>query len=387
MSCQHGRLFYTPHSIFNNEYNNEADMSGNTFGRVLRLTTFGESHGTGLGGILDGCPSGLPLSEADLQADLDLRKPGQGPTATKRKEADRVQILSGVFEGVTTGTPIAFYISNEDQRSRDYGNLAEIFRPGHADWGYFRKYGDVRDYRGGGRASGRETVARVAGGAIAKKLLAREGISVLAACVELGGIAVDPADIDMDGAPVRPYFAAADCAPPLWDSVVAKTRTAGDTLGGIVRIVARNVPAGLGEPVFDKLEAMLAHAIMSVGAVKGFEVGEGFGAAALRGSQNNDTILPGPGNRVEDACFSSNHAGGILGGISSGQDIVLRAAVKPIASIAQEQQTINKSGQAATVLIGGRHDLAAIPRIVPVLSAMTALTLADALLLQRRMDA
>jgi len=362
-------------------------MSGNTFGRVLRLTTFGESHGTGLGGILDGCPSGLPLSEADLQADLDLRKPGQGPTATKRKEADRVQILSGVFEGVTTGTPIAFYISNEDQRSRDYGNLAEIFRPGHADWGYFRKYGDVRDYRGGGRASGRETVARVAGGAIAKKLLAREGISVLAACVELGGIAVDPADIDMDGAPVRPYFAAADCAPPLWDSVVAKTRKAGDTLGGIVRIVARNVPAGLGEPVFDKLEAMLAHAIMSVGAVKGFEVGEGFGAAALRGSQNNDTILPGPGNRVEDACFSSNHAGGILGGISSGQDIVLRAAVKPIASIAQEQQTINKSGQAATVLIGGRHDLAAIPRIVPVLSAMTALTLADALLLQRRMDA
>lgn len=360
-------------------------MAGNTFGRILRLTTFGESHGPGLGGVLDGCPSGIELCEADLQAELDLRRPGQGPTATKRKEADRVEIVSGVFEGLTTGTPIAFYIANQDQRSRDYGDLAEIFRPGHADWSYFRKYGDVRDYRGGGRSSGRETAARVAGGAIAKKILAQQGIIVLAACVELGGIAVPDEAIDMDGATSRPYFAAADMAPPLWDTVVAEARKAGDTLGGIVRIVARNVPAGLGEPVFDKLEAKLGHAIMSVGAVKGFEVGEGFQAAHRRGSQNNDPILPGPDGRIESVCFASNHAGGILGGISSGQEIVLRAAVKPIASIAQVQQTVDKQGHASIVRVGGRHDLAAIPRIVPVLSAMTALTLADALLLQRRM--
>ncbi len=365
-------------------------MAGNSFGRILRLTTFGESHGVGLGCVLDGCPAGLELCEADIQCDLDRRKPGQGPTATKRKEADRVQILSGVFEGRTTGTPIALYIANEDQRSRDYGNLAEIFRPGQADWGYFCKYGDVRDYRGGGRASGRETAARVAAGAIARKLLARQGISVLAACVALGGIAIEPDAIDMDGALERPYFAASDDAPARWDAVVAEARKAGDTLGGIVRIVARNVPAGLGEPVFDKLEALLGHAIMSVGAVKGFEVGEGFGAAGLRGSQNNDPLLPGPlggaAGSGGDARFASNHAGGILGGISSGQEIVLRAAVKPIASIAQEQQTIDKQGNATKIVIGGRHDLAAIPRIIPVLSAMTALTLADALLLQKRME-
>ncbi|MDO5483464.1 MAG: chorismate synthase [Desulfovibrionaceae bacterium] len=360
-------------------------MAGNPFGRILRLTTYGESHGPGLGGILDGCPAGMELDEADIQTELDLRKPGQGPTATKRKEADRVRILSGVFEGRTTGTPIAFHIANEDQRSRDYGNLAELFRPGHADWGYFCKYGDVRDYRGGGRSSGRETVARVAGGAIAKKILARRGITILAACVELGGIAVPAASIDMDGALSRPYFAAADTAPPLWDEAVAEARKAGDTLGGIVQVVARQVPAGLGEPVFDKLDAMLAHALMGVGAVKGVEVGEGFNAARQRGSQNNDAMLPGPDGSVHSACFASNHAGGILGGISSGQDIILRAAVKPIASIAQEQRTIDKHGNAASVLVGGRHDLSAIPRIVPVLAAMTALTLADAMLLQERM--
>lgn len=358
-------------------------MAGNTFGRVLRLTTFGESHGPGLGGILDGCPAGLELCEADIQTDLDLRKPGQGPTATKRREADRVRLLSGVFEGRTTGTPIAFYIANEDQRSRDYGNLAEIFRPGHADWSYFQKYNGIRDHRGGGRSSGRETAARVAGGVIARKILARRGVTVLAACVELGGIAV-PA-VDMDGALRRPYFAASDAGPALWDAAVAEARKAGDTLGGIVQIVARDVPAGLGEPVFDKLEAVLAHAVMSVGAVKGVEVGEGFAAARLRGSQNNDPLLPGADGAIESVRFASNHAGGILGGISSGQDIILRAAVKPIASIAHDQHTVDTTGRAATVRIGGRHDLCAIPRIVPVLSAMTALALADVLLLQSRM--
>ncbi|MBD5416464.1 MAG: chorismate synthase [Desulfovibrio sp.] len=367
-------------------------MAGNTFGRVLRLTTFGESHGPGLGGVLDGCPAGLPLSEADLQAELDLRRPGQGPASTKRKEPDTVHLLSGVFEGQTTGTPIAFYIANEDQRSRDYGKLAELFRPGHADWSYHQKFGGIRDYRGGGRSSARETAARVAGGAIARKLLSVAcGTVIRAACVELGGIAVPEAEIDMKDAVARPYFAASEAAPALWDAAVAEARAAGDTLGGIVRIVAEQVPAGLGEPVFDRLDATLAHALMSVGAVKGVEVGDGFAAARSRGSANNDALFPAEGadgcGHAPRARFGSNHAGGILGGISSGQDIILQAAVKPIASIAQEQATVDRQGRPTSVTVGGRHDLAAIPRIVPVLAAMTALALADAYLLQRRMAA
>lgn len=364
-------------------------MAGNTFGRVLRLTTFGESHGPGLGGVLDGCPAGIPLDEADLQAELDLRRPGNGPASTRRREPDTARLLSGVFEGRTTGTPIAFYIANEDQRSRDYGNLAALFRPGHADWSYHQKYHGIRDYRGGGRSSGRETAARVAGGAIARKLLARAcGTIIRAACVELGGIAVPEAEVDMAGAAGRPYFAASDAAPALWDAAVAEARAQGDTLGGIVRIVAERVPAGLGEPVFDRLDATLAHALMSVGAVKGVEVGDGFAAARRRGSANNDELHPAGGagcGAHPSARFGSNHAGGILGGISSGQDIVLQAAIKPIASIAREQATVDTDGNAAAVIVGGRHDLSAIPRIVPVLSAMTALALADALLLQRRM--
>ncbi|GHU91314.1 chorismate synthase [Deltaproteobacteria bacterium] len=354
-------------------------MAGSSFGRLLRLTTFGESHGSGLGGVVDGCPAGLALSEADMQAELDLRKPGHGPTATRRKESDRVRLLSGVFAGVTTGTPIAFYIVNEDRRSHDYGDLAGVFRPGHADWSYFQKYNGIRDYRGGGRASGRETAARVAGGVIAKKILCRRGVTISAACVELGGIAVPPEDVDIARAGARPYFAASDAAPALWDMRVAEARKNGDTLGGIVLITVQNVPAGLGEPVFDKLEAVLAHAVMSVGAVKGVEFGAGFAAARSTGSRNNDPLLPG-------GMFASNHAGGILGGISSGQDIVLRAAVKPIASIAQKQRTVDREGRAAEILVGGRHDLAAIPRVIPVLCAMAALALADALLLQTRME-
>ena len=354
-------------------------MSGNTFGRVLRLTTYGESHGAGIGGVLDGCPAGLPLSEADMQHDLDLRKPGQGATATKRKESDTVRILSGVFEGRTTGTPIAFHIANEDQRSQDYGNLAEVFRPGHADWGFFQKFQGLRDYRGGGRSSGRETAARVAAGAAARLLLAAHGIRVDAAAVELGGIAVPPEERELSEAFSRPYYAASSAVTAAWDARVAEARKAGDTLGGIVEIRARDVPPGWGEPAFDKLDACLAYALMGVGAVKGVEVGDGFAAARSTGSANNDPLTP--------EGFASNHAGGILGGISSGQDIILRAAVKPIASIAQEQRTIDREGRPASVLVGGRHDLSAIPRIVPVLRAMTALTLADALLLQARMAA
>lgn len=359
-------------------------MAGNTFGKIFRVTTFGESHGPAIGGVVDGCPAGLEICAGEIQAELDRRKPGYGATATKRKESDTIQLLSGIMDGKTTGTPIGFVIANEDQRSRDYGNLANVFRPGHGDYTYFCKYTGIRDYRGGGRASGRETACRVAAGAIAKKLLATVcDARIFGACIELGGIAVPPGEQDLAHALGRPYFAASDDAPALWDDAVARARKAGDTLGGIVRILARNIPAGLGEPVFDKLDAMLAHAIMGVGAVKGVEIGAGFAAARLRGSQNNDLLAPGDGVL---ASFSGNNAGGILAGISSGQDIVIQAAIKPIASISQEQRTIDAQGRPAAITIGGRHDLSAIPRVIPVLTAMTALTLADALLLQRRMD-
>lgn len=359
-------------------------MAGNTFGEILRLTTFGESHGKGLGGVLDGCPAGLPISSEEIQAELDLRKPGAGAAGTARSEDDKIEILSGVFEGVTTGTPLGFYIANKDCRSGDYASLRDVFRPGHADYGYFRKYNGIRDYRGGGRASGRETAARVAGGAIAKKILKlRFGASVRGACVELGGVAVPENDIDLTGARSRPYFAASDAVVPLWDGLVQRTREERDTLGGIALIVASGAPAGLGEPVFDKLDATLARAIMSVGAVKGVEFGSGFAAARSRGSLNNDVMYPGSGKTPR---FGSNNAGGILGGISTGQDIIIRAAVKPIASLPRPQDTVTRNGEAAVVVVGGRHDLSAVPRAVPVMEAMVALALADAALLQSRMD-
>lgn len=365
-------------------------MPGSTFGRLFCLTTFGESHGPALGGVVDGCPSGIPLNTAFIQSRLNRRRPGKSGSAglagTSRDEADAVRLLSGIFEGRTTGTPIAFVIENTDQRSRDYGNLATVYRPGHADISYDAKYG-LRDYRGGGRASGRETVARVAGGAIAEALLARHGIIVSAATVELGGIAIPvidaPAIHAIDTAHSRAYYAAHDAIIPQWDALVREAKDAGDTLGGIVQIVARGVPAGLGEPVFAKLDAQLAAALMSVGAVKGVEIGAGFSAARLRGSQNNDSPLP----VAAGGGFASNHAGGILGGISSGQDIILRAAIKPIPSIAKEQETVDIHGSRVLLNIGGRHDICAIPRIVPVLTAMTALVLADALLMQQRMRA
>lgn len=361
-------------------------MSGNTFGRLLKLATFGESHGPAIGGILDGCPAGLPIDEAEIQKEVDFRRPGQGVASTARKESDKVRILSGIFEGKSTGTPIAFYIANEDQRSRDYSKIAEVFRPGHADWSYFKKFHGHRDYRGGGRASGRETAIRVAAGAIAKKILhmACRG-RILAACVQLAGIPCPPDKMDIEDAAARPFFAAADGMTEIWTEAVEKARSNNDSIGGIVLVVARNIPAGLGEPVFDKLDALLALALMSVGAVKGVEFGSGFSGAAMRGSENNDFIFPAlPGETVPR--FATNHAGGILGGISSGQEIVMRAAVKPIASISQSQNTIDIHGNATTINIGGRHDISAIPRVVPVLSAMAALTLADALLLQQRME-
>lgn len=350
-------------------------MSGNTFGEIFKLTTFGESHGAGLGGVVDGCPAGIPLDESLIQLELDKRKPGQGGLAsTSRKEPDQIKILSGVFDGKTTGTSIGFYIENTNQRSHDYSKIKDVFRPGHADFSFNAKYG-FRDYRGGGRSSGRETVSRVAGGAIAQELLRQEGIAVYAYTVELGGI---PAEIkDFEGAQDRPYFSPDPDIIPAWEERIKDVKSQGDTLGGVVEVRATSVPAGLGEPVFDKMDARLAYALMSVGAVKGVEIGSGMNAACSLGSLNNDPIGPDG--------FLSNNAGGILGGISSGQDIVARAYVKPIPSISQEQSTVTTAGEATSISIGGRHDIAAIPRINPVLKAMMALTIADMLLLDRRL--
>lgn len=347
---------------------------GNTFGRVFRITTFGESHGPALGCVIDGCPAGIELTEELVQVELDVRKPGNSATgATARKEADRVKILSGVFAGVTTGTPIAMMIENQDHQSADYGHLATAYRPGHADYAYDKKFG-MRDYRGGGRSSGRETAARVAGGAVALLLLKRWGIEVSACTVNYGGVAAQ--DVDFAGAMQRPFFAANDAVVLQWQALLDAARAAGDTIGGAVQIAATGVPAGFGEPVFDKLDAMLAHALMSVGTVKAVEIGAGCAVAAMGGIENNDLMLPVGG-------FASNNAGGILGGISTGQTVQARAWVKPIASVGVPQETVDKDGNALTLQIRGRHDVSAIPRIVPVLKSMVALTLADALLLQQ----
>lgn len=385
-------------------------MTGNTFGRLFRLTTFGESHGPGLGGIVDGCPAGLALSEADIQTELEARRPGQGGAAvTARKEPDRIRLLSGVFEGLTTGTPIGFLIENTDQRSGDYAEIARLFRPGHADLGFQLKYGR-RDPRGGGRSSGRETVSRVAGGAVAQTLLREWGIFVRAYTVEFGGFAAPVSD--PDGAGSRPFFASDAAVVEQWEALAQSARSEGDSLGALVRVEAFGLPAGLGEPVFDKLDARLAYALMGVGTVKGVEIGRGFAAAGLKGSEHNDPILPagtaggssaegtagcglgakaatgvipssGRLNNGAGYAFAGNNAGGILGGISTGAPLSVTVAVKPIASIAKEQRTVTVDGEAVPLVVKGRHDVSAVPRIVPVLKAMTALVLADFVLLQR----
>ncbi len=349
-------------------------MSGNTFGRVFRLTTYGESHGPGLGGVVDGCPAGIPLTEAIIQAELDRRKPGQGKGSTARKEPDAVRLLSGVFEGRITGTPIAFHVENQDHRSKDYSKIKDLFRPGHADYTFQAKFG-ARDYRGGGRSSGRETLARVAGGAIAQELLKLEGIDVLAYTVEYGGV---PCRVeDLEGACSRPFFCPDPDVLAAWEARLGEAKSMGDSLGGVVEIRARGVPPGLGEPVFDKLDARIAYALMGVGAVKAVEIGAGTAASRSLGSENNDPITP--------LGFASNNAGGILGGLSSGQEIVARAHVKPIPSIAVEQDTVTVTGEPTRLSVPGRHDVSAIPRIVPVLKAMMLLTLADMILLDRRL--
>ena len=343
-------------------------MAGNSFGRVFRVTTWGESHGPALGVVIDGCPPGMPLSEPDIQKDLDRRKPG-GKLASPRREADRVEILSGVFEGLTTGTPISLIIFNKDVRSRDYEDIARLYRPGHADRTYEQKYG-IRDWRGGGRSSARETAARVAAGAVARKFLQARGITVKAYTIALGGVRI--ADFDWTEIDRNTLYCPDAESARLMEERLRKVREAGDSLGGIVEVSARGCPPGLGEPVFDKLDARLAGALMSIGAVKGVEIGEGFGAAELLGTENNDALTP--------EGYASNHAGGILGGISSGMDIVARVAVKPIPSVSKPQQTVTATGAPAVIAIKGRHDISAIPRIVPVCEAMTLLVLADFLL-------
>ncbi len=347
-------------------------MSSNSFGRFLRITTFGESHGPAIGVVVDGVPPRLALDLAALQAELHRRRPGQSALVSPRKEADRVQVLSGLQEGLTTGAPLCLLIPSQDQRPEAYAELADTFRPGHADLSYERKYG-IRDPRGGGRASGRETAARVAAGAVAKQLLAGRGVRLLGHVVELAGIRAarfEPDAIEQN--PVR-------CADPEAALEMARAieaaRADGDSVGGVVEVRASGVPAGWGDPVFAKLDALLAGALMGIGAVKGVEVGDGFALARLRGSQANDGILP--------EGFASNHAGGVLGGISTGAELVVRAAVKPTPSIAAPQRSIDREGQPLTLSVAGRHDPCIAPRLVPVAEAMVALVLADAWLAQR----
>jgi chorismate synthase len=350
-------------------------VPGSSFGRMLCITTFGESHGPGIGVVLDGAPPGIPITDADIQKELDRRRPGQSAITTPRAEKDKVEILSGVFEGRTTGTPIALLIRNEDKKSADYDPLKSLIRPGHADWTYAAKYG-LRDWRGSGRASGRETAARVAAGAIAKKVLAARGLSILGYSLEIGGVrAKRVVAAEIENNPARcpdPETA------PLMISRIEEARAAGDSVGGIVEVVASGCPSGLGDPVFDKLEALLSHAVMSVGAVRGFEIGAGFDAARMRGSAYNDE----PYNEEGRMRTRTNNAGGIAGGISNGMDIVVRAALRPPASISRPQKTVDASGDPVTVEIGGRHDPCIVPRAVPVLEAMTALVLADCLIVQ-----
>ena len=347
-------------------------MSGNTFGKIFRVTTWGESHGPALGAVIDGCPPRLPLSAADIDAELARRRPGTSIHTTARREPDRVEILSGVFQGLTTGTPISLIIYNRDVKSEAYEPLKEVFRPGHGDMTYQAKYG-IRDYRGGGRASARETAARVAAGAVAQKVLDTAGIKVVAFTLELGGIRAQ--NFHWEGLTDNPFFCPDPEAATAMAARIQAVKQQGDSVGGIVEIRVQGCPAGLGEPVFEKLDAVLAQAVMSIGAVKGVEIGAGFAAAGLTGSQHNDPLTP--------EGFASNNAGGILAGIANGDEIIVRAAVKPIPSIARPQQTVDRHGRPQTISVGGRHDISAIPRIVPVAAAMVKLTLADFLLRQK----
>lgn len=342
-------------------------MSGNTLGKLYCVTSFGESHGPALGGVIDGCPPGLELSEADIQTELERRKPGTSRHVTQRRESDRIEILSGVFEGRTTGTSIGFIVRNEDQRSKDYGAIAATFRPGHADYTYWQKYG-VRDFRGGGRASARETVVRVAAGAVAKKYLRETfGVTIRGCMTQLGPHRIPFSS--WDEVPLNPFFAPdADCVPQL-EAFIDELRRAGDSCGARIMVVASGVPVGWGEPVYDRLDADLAYAMMGINAVKGVEIGAGFGAIEQRGSEHGDELTP--------EGFLSNHAGGILGGISTGQDVIVSIALKPTSSIRVPRRSIDLSGAPTTVETTGRHDPCVGIRATPIAEAMMAIVLMD----------
>jgi chorismate synthase len=353
-------------------------MSHNSFGHLFRVTSWGESHGPAIGGVVDGCPPGLSLSEADIQPFLDRRRPGQSKFVTQRQEADQVRILSGVFEGLTTGTPIAFIIENTDQRSRDYGDIADTFRPGHADLAYHLKYG-VRDYRGGGRSSARETAVRVAAGAIARKVLG-DTVRLRGALVQMGPDTIDRSRFDWAEVERNPFFCPDPVAAARWEALLAETRKSGSSLGALIEVVAEGVPVGLGAPLYGKLDAEIAAALMSINAVKAVEIGEGFASAALTGEENADEMRMGPDGEVE---FLSNHAGGVLGGISTGQPVVARFAVKPTSSILTPRRSVDRFGQEIEMRTKGRHDPCVGLRAVPVGEAMLACVLADQLLRHR----
>jgi chorismate synthase len=331
-------------------------MAGNTFGTLFKITTFGESHGAGIGVVIDGCPAGVNITREEIQVELDKRRPGQNKLATQRKEADSVEILSGIFENKTLGTPIALFVRNEDAQSKSYDDIKTKFRPGHADYVYEKKYG-IRDYRGGGRASARETLARVAAGAIAKKILSKVGLEVAGRLVQVGAIKNEN-DFERE---------------------IEQARDEGDSVGGVIEVVAKNVPVGLGEPVFDKLSASLAHGLMSIPAVKGFEIGDGFSCVEKRGSENNDEMSIVEG----EVKAKTNYAGGIVGGISNGEDIVLRVAFKPTSSIIKKQHTVDSNGEEIEIEVHGRHDPCVALRAAPIVEAMVSLVLVDHYLLVR----
>jgi chorismate synthase len=350
-------------------------MSGSTFGKLFRVTTWGESHGAAIGAVIDGCPAGLSLCENDIQIFLDRRRPGQNKYTTKRNETDQVEILSGLFEGKTTGTPISLLVRNQDQRSHDYGNIAYTYRPGHADYTFTEKYG-FRDYRGGGRSSGRETIGRVAGGAVASLLLHEMGINLISYAKSIGPVSVSPQDYTFSeitqNSLYMPSNEAAAKAAAYLDEIMKNM----DSCGGTIECMVTGLPVGLGEPVFDKLDASLAKAVMSIGAVKAVELGDGIDSALSAGSQNNDEFGSADGVIYK----RTNHSGGVLGGISDGSQLVLRASVKPTASISRIQHTVTTSGEETDISIHGRHDPIIVPRAVVVVESMTALALADLLL-------
>ncbi|MEO0727687.1 MAG: chorismate synthase [Bacteroidota bacterium] len=359
-------------------------MAGSNFGTLFRISTFGESHGKALGVIVDGCPAGVPIDEAFIQEELARRRPGQSKIVTQRKEADQVQILSGVFEGTSTGTPIGMVIFNSDARSKDYSHIADKFRPSHADYTFHAKYGR-RDYRGGGRSSARETAARVAAGAIAKLFLQQQGIGLFAYVSQVGKLQMsnDYSQISKESIESNPVRCPDQELASEMETLIKAVRKDGDTIGGVVSAVVKNCPAGLGEPVFDKFHADLAKAIMSINACKGFEYGSGFAGVSMRGSEHNDAFYQ-DGEKVKTR---TNHSGGVQGGITNGMDIYFRCAFKPVATIVSEQESINEAGEEVIVTGKGRHDPCVVPRAVPIVEAMTALVLADHLLKQRAAQA